>query len=316
MRSKLIANPRAGRKGGLPTNAATLDDALAALAVHGITPDVATTERAGHATELARQAAREGYEAVIAAGGDGTAREAAIGLLGTQVPLGIMPLGSIMNVAHMLGIPRDLDSAAAIIAAGDAAPIDVGRAGNSYFLEAAGVGIDALLFRYAGEIDQGRWDRLWAGLRAGLAYRPRRVALELDGWTVEIDAVMVTIANGPYCGAGFHFAPEATVDDHRLDVRVFGPMSRMALLRQVWGPRPREPGGKVYSFKARDVRVAASPPLPAHADAVPIGTTPLRFAVMPDALAVFAGPGARRSTPTAARDERALETPSSLARRA
>jgi len=118
MRCTLIVNRRAGRKGGLPVNLGTADDALAALAAHGIAPAVAETARPGHATELARAAALAGDDVVIAAGGDGTVREAATGLIGSHVPLGVMPLGSVMNVAHMLGIPRDPQEAAAVIAAG------------------------------------------------------------------------------------------------------------------------------------------------------------------------------------------------------
>ncbi len=306
MHIKLIVNPQAGRKGGLSTNGATLDDVCAALAAHDIAPDVEETKRPGHATEIARAAALAGYDSVIAAGGDGTAREAAIGLLGSGVPLGVMPLGSFMNVARMLGIPRDPPGAAAVIAGGAVAALDVGRAGQTYFLEAAGVGIDAALFRYTNQLDQGRWAALAHAARVAVGYRPRRVVLQLDWWTVEMDALMVTIANGPYCGASFSVAPGAVADDHQFDVRVYGPMSKWSLLRRLLHAYPTdlattayplEPtrpvgdthtsAGRVYSFKARDVRISAPRPLPGHADSLPIGNTPLRFSLMPGALSVF-----------------------------
>jgi len=289
MRSKLIANPHAGRKGGLATNGATIDDARAALAAYDVAPDVELTKGPGHATELARAAALAGYDLVIAAGGDGTVREAAVGLLGSGVPLGVMPLGSFMNVARMLGIPRDVRGAAAVIAAGERAVIDVGRAGTGYFLEAAGVGIDAALFRYTNQIDGGRWGALAQAARVALRYRPRRIVVELDWWTVEMDAIMVTVANGPYCGASFTVAPDAVVDDHQFDVRVFGPMSKLNLLRRLLRPTSGddEAGGRVYSFKARDVRVSAPHPLPGHADSISIGVTPLRFSLIPGALPVL-----------------------------
>ena len=306
MHIKLIVNPQAGRKGGLSTNSATLDDVRAALAVYGIAPDVEETRGPGHATDLARAAALAGYDGVIAAGGDGTAREAAIGLLGSGVPLGVMPLGSFMNVARMLGIPRDPPGAAAVIAGGAVAALDVGRAGQIYFLEAAGVGIDAALFRYTNQLDQGRWAALAHAVRVAVGYRPRRVVLQLDWWTVEMDALMVTIANGPYCGASFSVAPGAVVDDHQFDVRVYGPMSKWSLLRRLLRSNPtslattahpldptsragdvQTSEGRVYSFKARDVRISAPRPLPGHADSLPIGNTPLRFSLMPGALSVF-----------------------------
>lgn len=252
MRSKLIANPRAGRKAGLPTNGATLDAALTALTGRDIAPDVEMTRGPGHATELARAAARAGYDRVIAAGGDGTVRETAVGLLGSGATLGIMPLGSFMNVAHMLAIPRDVREAAAVIAGGEQAVIDMGRAGEHYFLEAAGVGLDAALFRQTNRLDAGHWDALGTAARIALTYRPQRLVVKMDCWTVEMDALMVTVANGPYCGAALTVAPGAVVDDHRLDVRISAPH-----------------------------------PLPGHADSVSIGVTPLRFSLIPGALTVL-----------------------------
>src|SRR5688572_17594719 len=97
MRTCLIINPTAGQKIGLTTNALGLDDARALLERHHIEADVWCTERAGHGTELAQQAVREGYQRVIAAGGDGTVAEVAEGLVDTDVELGVLPLGSVMN---------------------------------------------------------------------------------------------------------------------------------------------------------------------------------------------------------------------------
>jgi len=291
MRSKLIANPRAGRKAGLPTNGATLDAALTALAGRDNAPDVEMTRGPGHATELARAAARAGYDRVIAAGGDGTVRETAVGLLGSGATLGIMPLGSFMNVAHMLAIPRDVREAAAVIAGGEQAVIDMGRAGEHYFLEAAGVGLDAALFRQTNRLDAGHWDALGTAARIALTYRPQRLVVEMDCWTVEMDALMVTVANGPYCGAALTVAPGAVVDDHRLDVRVYGPMSPWSLFRRLARPPSGDGDGDsddaVSSFKARDVRISAPHPLPGHADSVSIGVTPLRFSLIPGALTVL-----------------------------
>src|SRR5688572_24599839 len=112
LRTCLIINPTAGRKAGLTTNALGLEDIRVLLERHEIDADVMCTERAGHGTELAQQAVRDGYELVIAAGGDGTVAEVAEGLIASSAMLGVLPLGSVMNVARMLGIPRDLDQAA------------------------------------------------------------------------------------------------------------------------------------------------------------------------------------------------------------
>src|SRR6187455_426129 len=106
LRTCLIINPTAGKKAGLTTNASGLEDILALLERHEIDADVLPTEHAGHGTELARQAVNDGYELVIAAGGDGTVAEVAEGLVASNAVLGVLPLGSVMNVARMLGLPR------------------------------------------------------------------------------------------------------------------------------------------------------------------------------------------------------------------
>src|ERR671938_1554608 len=108
----LIFNPHAGQKLGLATNAGSDDDAQAALRAEGIRFDPRPTAHAGHATELAHQAVAEGRQLVIAAGGDGTVNEVAHGLAKSEAVLGLMPLGSIMNVARTLWVPRNLALAA------------------------------------------------------------------------------------------------------------------------------------------------------------------------------------------------------------
>ena len=145
MRAVLIGNPTAGRKCGLSTNVVTVDDAIAALRDEGVEPEIWLTEGPGHATELSRRALEAGYPQIIAAGGDGTVQEVAQALVGTEVTLGVMPLGSVMNLARTLGIVRDLAEAAQVIRAGRLLHMDVGEVNGRYFLEYGGGGSDAAL---------------------------------------------------------------------------------------------------------------------------------------------------------------------------
>lgn len=108
----LIYNPLAGKKRKLlPMQTdVTLEQIKDLFKQYQIPVDYAPTKHAGHATELAKQAVKK-YKMVIAAGGDGTIGEVMTGLVGSEVTLGILPLGSFMNIARMLSIPRDVEAA-------------------------------------------------------------------------------------------------------------------------------------------------------------------------------------------------------------
>jgi diacylglycerol kinase (ATP) len=302
----LIFNPRAGAKLGLSTNAADPDAARAALDGAGVRYDAWPTERPDHATELARRAVAEGRGLVVAAGGDGTVNEVAQGLVGTDVTLGVMPLGSVMNVARTLHLPRDLDAAARVVADGDTLAMDVGRAtsaaATTYFLEAAGVGLDAGLFRYFNRLERGA-PRL-AVLRAAWAFvrglGVPRLRLEVDGRAREVRTPMVTVANSPFLGAAYAVAPEARVDDGWLDVVLFHRLSAprvLLYLLLVAGGRPFPRPAGTESLRARTVAVATRRrALPAHADGELLGRTPVEFSLVPRALKVRVGtpaPGER-----------------------
>src|SRR5438309_2188614 len=133
MRSVLIGNPTAGRKLGMATNSLTVDDAIEALRQEGIEPEVWLTGGPGDGTRLAQRAVDAGYEVIIAAGGDGTLHEVAQPIVGTAATLGVMPLGSVMNLARTLGIARDLGQAAAVIRGGRLLQMDVGEVKRQYF---------------------------------------------------------------------------------------------------------------------------------------------------------------------------------------
>ena len=159
----------------------------AALEAEGVSFDAWPTERAGHATDLARRAVAEGRELVIAAGGDGTVNEVARGLANTETVLGLMPLGSVMNVARTLWVPRDLDGAARVLGEGKILAMDMGRIGDRFFLEAAGVGLAAGLFGYFERLENSSHPLgvLRAGLRFLWHFGSPRISVEYDGGRLE-----------------------------------------------------------------------------------------------------------------------------------
>src|SRR5258708_7810716 len=119
---------------------------LAELSVYGIKPEVWYTTPEDPGEGLARKAAEEHAELVIAAGGDGTIHAVANGLIGSTSTIGIIPLGTMNNVAHSLNIPFSIAEACAIIAKGDIRAIDVGKINGHIFLEAAGIGLETAIF--------------------------------------------------------------------------------------------------------------------------------------------------------------------------
>src|SRR5207237_8704327 len=128
----------------------------------------------------------------------GTIAELATALIRTKVALGILPLGSANNVARMMHVPFDLGEAARLLRLGEIRRIDVGRCNGSYFLETAGVGLDAALFPILNQVDRGEYIHLIEAARTLFRFRPRSVTLVLDGYARRVKALVVLVANGPY----------------------------------------------------------------------------------------------------------------------
>jgi diacylglycerol kinase (ATP) len=288
-RYRVIRNPAAGAKKGIATNAVSADALLALLDRHGLGSDVIETSSEDETRREARRAVREGVDVVVAAGGDGTIGAVAEELLDTVSALGVLPLGTVMNVPRMLGLSRDLEEAAAALASGTVRRVDTGQADGRTFFEAASVGMNAAMFREANRFERGDWLSIARTIWVALRYRPARMHLELDGErVVNTRALMAVVANGPYTGAGMTVAPDARIDDGRFDVRVFRGFSKPELLRHLasiaFGRRRYAP--HISTFHAAAVRVTSAHPLPTRADSHDLGTTPLEVRVRPGALRV------------------------------
>jgi YegS/Rv2252/BmrU family lipid kinase len=196
-----------------------------------------------HATELARQAAEQGYERVIALGGDGTTHEVVNGLM--QVPaerrpaLGVVPLGSGNDFAHAIGVPQAADRALAHALAGTASPIDLGlmtdeNGRQEYFDNTLGMGFDAVVTirTHKLPIVRGFLMYLVAVLQTIIVnHQPSRMKINIDGQEIEQSNLMLTICNGSRQGGGFLVAPDAKNDDGILNYAMVSHCSRLTMLR-------------------------------------------------------------------------------------
>ena len=194
---------------------------------------------------------------MIVAGGDGTVHAVACGLIGTETTLGIIPTGTMNNLARSLHIPETIEEACAVIAKGKTHAIDVGKINDHLFIEVAGIGLEAALFPAAEEFKSpGMWSTLhgiMSGLRTIMAFRPTTLHIALDNKKRRaIDAIQVTICNAPYYGAHLEVAPEALMDDGLLDIVIYRHFSKLEYLRHALSISQ---GKRVYQPRIRRRRV-------------------------------------------------------------
>lgn len=301
----LLVNPVAGGKVGsgppLSADPERLEPAALAAALRARGLEVESRELGpdDDVGELAREGAERGLDIVVA-GGDGTVGLAAAALVDQAATLGILALGSFNNVAHGIGIPLTLGPALEAISRGRVRQVDVGEARGGaadatdaaveYFLEAAGVGLDAAGFGVVELQERHGLRRALGALWRVLRGRKRRMRLVIDGQRRRTRAPAITVCNGPYHGFGFALAPAADPADGQLDVAIFSRMSRFEVLRhflRVARRRPfREPRLRLIACRQLSVD-AVQGVLPVHADGRSIGTTPVTFRVWAGALRVF-----------------------------
>jgi diacylglycerol kinase (ATP) len=267
----------------------------------GIRFEVAATEAPRHAEELAENAARGGWDAVVAVGGDGTVQQAAAGLMNAAngaptIPLGIVGVGTGNDFIKLLGLPLQKPEAATRrLLAGAPRAVDIGRAGGRYFTNGVGIGFDAQVAIEASKVRRLRGMPLygWALLKVLRSLQSTPIRLMLDGEVVaDRPLTLVTIGNGGCHGGGFWICPDARPDDGLFDVCIAEALSVPRLLHLIphvmRGTHTRLP--EVEIRRARRVRVSSPVPLPMHADGEIFGEAihDVEIEILPGRLTVLA----------------------------
>lgn len=255
-----------------------------------------------------REAVEGGARRVLVGGGDGTIGGVAGLLAGRDVTLGVLPLGTANDFARSLGLEPTVEAACRAVAEGYVARVDVGLVNGRSFVNACSLGLASAITRRLTPELKRRAGKLAYPVAAAaelLKHRPFHVRLTTDAGVRELDVLHLVVGNGRYHGAGNVTVPDATLDDHRLNVYLvaaspaedgaedtgLGRLRDVAALARVGlklrsGEHVEHPG--VSCTDTRRLVLEADPPQEINADGELVGQTPATFELLPGALKVYA----------------------------
>jgi diacylglycerol kinase (ATP) len=299
--AQLIFNPSSGSdKGDSATRLAQIVDCLLA---HGIQAHIGIKTSGKAARALAREAVRSGLGMVVVAGGDGTIEEVASELVGGSTVLGIVPIGTMNNLARSLGVPLDIDGACALIGMGTTRHIDVGRVfSNShpdveYFVEGAGVGLGAVATLAGQALEKRRWGTILRALHKLFEEKHGTIKVQMDDTTIESHSRIVTVSNSPLMGKNLLVAPDAKMDDGLLDVAVYDGLGNSELVAHFVAASKGSPHN-LQIYRARHVCITAEQPEVTNSDKdVTAERRVVEIEIVPKALSVVVGNGIGLTVP-------------------
>jgi YegS/Rv2252/BmrU family lipid kinase len=268
-------------------------------AMSGWEASIAPTEAANHATALAREAAQRGVEMVVACGGDGTVNEVANGLALSETALGTVRGGTANVWAKEIGMPKRIDRAVAALATGETRVIDLGRAGDRYFLCLASAGFDAAVTR---EVSSAYKERLGAaayllhGLRRTFSYRAAPTEIASNGDDLSGSLFWLVLGNTRSYGGVLNITNRAKADDRQLDLFLLrqGGLHRLLWLALCVIARRHHGRENVVSRPIESLDIATAG-VAVQVDGEYLGETPLRFEVAPAALRVVLPAGGKKT---------------------
>ncbi len=315
MPTKVILNPYAGRWKGLQKR----EEIEHTLKSAGVDFDLVMTEAPNHGTELAHQAAKNGFSPIVSAGGDGSVSEVMNGIVAAAqesgvepTPLGILPLGSANDLMVNLGIPTNIPGAVKVIASGHTRRIDLGEVTawdltgtnpkRRYFDNNSAIGLEPCITLIQQKISWLRGSlRYVVAALLGVAKNPQwNMKLTWEGGEYSGPATLVTAGNNPITGGVFYMAPHADPFDGKLNC-VFGSItSRFEILRVL--PRTMKAGAgnyvehpAIHEINVSELKIHTDQPTPLHADGEILfeATQDIEYHTLPDYLPVlmYAEPG-------------------------
>lgn len=235
--------------------------------------DVVYTKRAGHAIEIAAQAAEMKTDVVVAVGGDGTINEIGRSLVHTETALGIIPCGSGNGLARHLHIPMEPKKALEIINDGICDIIDYGKINGTDFFCTCGVGFDAFVsLKFANAGKRGLLTYLEKTLQESLTYQPETYELKTEDGTYKYKAFLIACGNASQYGNNAYIAPQATLTDGLLDVTILEPFTVLdvpSLAFQLFN-KTIDQNSRIKTFRCKNLRIHRSKPGVIHFDGDPM----------------------------------------------
>jgi YegS/Rv2252/BmrU family lipid kinase len=286
----VIVNPSAGQHRTARLRSTIVDY----FAEFDIDHDLRLVQEHDDTVKWTRTAFAEGFDLVVVAGGDGTVRHATEGLMrsGAQVPMAVIPTGTVNFVARSISMPLDVRKALSAIMSGKVEHFDVGYLPehDRYFAFVCGAGYDGhIIHDTPRELKKkiGFLAYLAMGVKQVFAVRRVSVELEMDDVTKKMRAHTVMAVNiGSISNLNWTFGPNIDPHDGKLNIAVMSTRSLWGSIIVIFRILAKRFFGYAHlrHFEARRVRVSADPPLPFQVDGDPLGTTPFLAVVIPKAL--------------------------------
>ncbi len=256
----LIINQYAGHGKG----AKAVDLVVPFLKKHGHLVEYSFTNYPGHATELASKASRAGFDLVVAVGGDGTVNEVAQGLIGTDTPMGIIPMGSGNGLARELKISMNMHKSTRTLIEGENLQLDVCKLNDQRFLCTSGIGFDAMIaYKMSKAASRGFLKYVQLVIQESIFFKPLDVRMTIDGVAIEKPVFLITFANASQFGNNAFIAPGASMTDGLIDVvvvrkfaKIWMPVFAVALFTKFI---PKLPFVDCYKAREIELQLADTP---------------------------------------------------------
>lgn len=235
---------------------------------------------------------RDRVDLVIIGGGDGTLNAAIEGLIDTQLPLGILPLGTANDLARTLQIPQSIPQACQVIATGHSQRIDLGKVNHKHFFNVASLGLSVQITRQLDKKAKRTWGVLaYAATAIQVIWktRPFRAEIRMGEDSIRVKTVQIAVGNGRYYGGGMAVADDAAINDQRLDLYSLEYQhwwQILLLVPAMWRGTHANWSG-VRSLQGKEFDIYTRKAHPINADGEIVTYTPAKFRLIPKAVAVF-----------------------------